>query len=69
MAKDKHVKSVVKKFKNRSKVGIKKYGTTLERPDYDFLDWLKEAQTEAMDFALYCEAAMSKIIKDGSETI
>ena len=28
----------------------------------------KEAQYEAMDFALYCEAAINKIERDGSKT-
>lgn len=55
------VLSVMTKFYERSKVGIKKYNTTLERDDYDLLDWLREAQEEALDFALYCEAAMKKI--------
>ena len=59
--KDRHVEAVIEKMRIRSEVGHKKYGTNLERTDYDFLDWLREAQTEAMDFALYCEAAMSKI--------
>jgi hypothetical protein len=60
MPKDKHVKSVVKKFKNRSKVGIKKYGTTLERPDYFFIDWVTHLQEELMDASLYCEVLKSQ---------
>lgn len=66
--KDRHVEAVIEKMRSRSEVGYKKYGTNLERTDYDFIDWLREAQTEAMDFALYCEAAMSKIRKVDSES-
>ena len=55
------VLSVMTKFYERSKVGIDKYNTTLDRDDYDLIDWLREAQEEALDFALYCEAAMKKI--------
>ena len=45
-----------------------KYNTTLERDDYSLVNWLREAQAEAMDFALYCEAAINRIEKDGSKT-
>ena len=55
------VLSVMTKFYERSKVGIKKYNTTLDRDDYELEDWLREAQEEALDFALYCGAAMKKI--------
>lgn len=47
------VKSVVKQFKERSKKGISKYGTTLsENEKDDFLQHLKE---ELMDAVLYIE--------------
>lgn len=66
--KDQIVLSVMAKYAERSATGLKKYGTTLDREDYTLTDWLKEAQAEAMDFALYCEAAINKIRKDGSKT-
>jgi hypothetical protein len=66
---DRHVRSVIRKITDRSIVGLEKYGTTLERDDYNLIDWLKEAQAEAMDFALYCEAAMSRIRKDGESKL
>ena len=53
--KDSIVKRVVKSFKKRSKVGRKKYGTTLDRNDLNHLDWIQHAQEEAMDFVLYLE--------------
>ena len=53
--KDSVVQSVINKFKQRSEVGIKKYGVTLERTDLTTLNWIEEAQAEAMDFCLYLE--------------
>jgi hypothetical protein len=53
--KDSIVESVVNQFKERSEVGIKKYGTTLDRNDLNTLEWINHAQQEAMDFCLYLE--------------
>ena len=55
---DKIVKQVVDKFKRRSELGIKKYGTTLERNDTD--DFLNHLQEELMDAILYIEKLKSK---------
>jgi hypothetical protein len=52
---DSIVESVINQFKERSKVGIEKYGVTLDRKDLNFLDWVNHAQQEAMDFILYLE--------------
>ena len=43
------------KILKRSDVGKKKYGTTMEREDLSKLDWLKHAQEEAMDMAVYLQ--------------
>lgn len=43
------------KILKRSEIGKKKYGTTMERKDLSELDWLKHAQEEAMDLAVYLE--------------
>lgn len=53
--KDKHVNSVINKFKNRSEIGLLKYGTTLDRKDLSLLDWINHLQEELMDATLYCE--------------
>ena len=37
---DKYVQRVKDNFEQRSKTGIEKYGTTLERKDVDLLGWL-----------------------------
>jgi hypothetical protein len=46
---------VIKKFKDRSDVGIKKYGTTLDRKDINFDGWAEHLQQELMDGILYLE--------------
>jgi hypothetical protein len=53
--KDTIVESVIEQFKQRSEVGINKYGVTLDREDFDTLQWIIEAQQEAMDLCLYLE--------------
>lgn len=53
--KDTIVESVIKQFKDRSDVGIAKYGVTLDREDLSTLEWINHAQQEAMDFCLYLE--------------
>ena len=53
--KDSIVESVISKFQERSNVGIQKYGTTLDRNDLTYLEWINHAQEEAMDFILYLE--------------
>jgi hypothetical protein len=49
------VQSVIKKFLDRSALGHKKYGTTLDRTDLKALDWIQHAQEELMDGILYLE--------------
>lgn len=52
---DKHVKSVRDKMRDRERTGLRKYGVTTERTDLSKLDWLRHAQEEAMDLAVYLE--------------
>lgn len=49
------------KILKRSEVGEKKYGTTMERKDLSKLDWLKHAQEEAMDLAVYLEKIIQEL--------
>ena len=53
--KDTIVENVIEQFKQRSEVGIKKYGVTLDRTDLTTLEWIEHAKQEAMDFVLYLE--------------
>lgn len=53
--KDSVVEQVVKNFNERSRVGIEKYGTTLDRDDLTLLQWLTHLQEELMDATLYIQ--------------
>ena len=55
MPQDKYVQAVKEKFEQRSQTGIKKYNTTLEREDLNFIDWINHLQEELMDATLYVE--------------
>jgi len=52
---DSIVTAVIKKFAERSEIGLKKYGVTLDRTDLKPLDWIQHAQEELMDGILYLE--------------
>jgi len=52
---DSIVQAVVKSFLERSALGQKKYGVTLDRTDLKTLDWIQHAQEELMDGILYLE--------------
>ena len=60
---------VCAKIKLRAALGKKKYGTTMERDDLTPLDWLKHAQEEAMDLAVYLEKLIQELedIKKGAK--
>jgi hypothetical protein len=49
------VESVIKQFKDRSEVGIAKYGVTLNREDLSTLEWIQHLQEELMDAVCYIE--------------
>jgi len=61
VVKDTIVESVVKQFKERSEVGIAKYGVTLDREDLSTLEWLQHLQEELFDASLYIEKLKSKL--------
>jgi hypothetical protein len=56
---DSIVQAVIRKFQERSELGQKKYGTTLDRTDLKPLDWIQHAQEELMDGILYLEKLKS----------
>jgi hypothetical protein len=63
VVKDTIVESVVKQFKERSEVGIAKYGTTLDRKDLTLIEWLEHTKQEQMDSVLYLEKAIKELKK------
>lgn len=53
--------AVMTKYHERSKQGILKYGTTLDRNDIDLIGWLNHLQDELMDATLYLERIKKEI--------
>ena len=49
------VQEIKDKFEQRSQLGIKKYGTTLERDDLSAEEWVNHLQEELMDAILYLQ--------------
>jgi hypothetical protein len=60
--KDPIVKAVTDKFQQRSEVGIKKYGVTLERDDLTAEEWAEHLQQELMDAVLYLERLKQELV-------
>ncbi len=54
---------VIDKIRSRAEVGEKKYGTTMEREDLSFIEWLTHLQEELMDASVYVQ----RLIDDASE--
>jgi len=51
------------KILDRAEVGENKYGTTMDRTDLSTADWIKHAQEEAMDLAVYLEKILELLTK------
>jgi hypothetical protein len=58
---DSIVDSIVDKFIDRSRVGKKKYGVTLDREDFSLYDWCEHSIQEAMDLILYLKKVQKMI--------
>lgn len=56
--KDQIVESLIEKYRHRSEVGIKKYGTTLDQNNKD--NYLIHLQQELMDASLYIEKLLKQ---------
>jgi hypothetical protein len=52
---------VMTKYYERSEMGIKKYGTTLENNSLPLMQWLNHLQEELMDATLYIEKLKQEI--------
>lgn len=68
LTKDSVVNSVISQFAERSRIGLEKYGTTLDRTDLSLLDWVQHTQEEMMDGILYLEKIKKTIIESKSTT-
>ena len=60
---DSIVEAIVQKFQQRSEVGQKKYGVTLDRKDLSTYDWIQHTQEELMDAILYLERLKRDILE------
>lgn len=49
------VEKVLNKVKTRADTGLNKYGVSMLRPDLSTVQWLRHAQEEALDLAVYLE--------------
>lgn len=58
---DKIVEEVVAKYRQRSEVGIEKYGTTLDENKATLIEWLTHLQEELMDATLYIQKLKSDL--------
>ena len=58
---DKIVEDVMAKYRQRSEVGIAKYGTTLNENKATLIEWLTHLQEELMDATLYIEKLKSDL--------
>jgi len=56
---DSIVKKTIDEFIQRSEIGKKKYGTTLDRTDLCDMDYIQHAKEEAMDMVLYLNKFLS----------
>lgn len=66
---DSIVQAVIRKFQERSELGQKKYGVTLDRTDLKPLDWIQHAQEELMDGILYLERLKKDLVPDTAQAI
>lgn len=55
------VEKVIDKFIERSDVGFKKYGITMQDDNSDLIIWLNHLQEELMDAILYIQKNKDKI--------
>jgi hypothetical protein len=46
---------VIAKIRQRAETGEKKYGTTMERNDLTFKQWVQHLQEELLDAVIYAE--------------
>jgi hypothetical protein len=65
--KDAIVEKVTERYKQRSEVGIKKYGTTLEDNNSD--NYFKHLMEELMDATLYLEKILDIVKNEPNDTV
>ena len=66
LTQDPIVDEVINKFVSRSDEGMKRFGKSMADNNAPALDWIDEAQEEAMDLVLYLER-LKKELKNGRQ--
>ena len=57
---------VCRDIANRQALGIRKYGTTVEKNNLTVRQWLEHQYQELLDAAIYCRRAMEEIDKESN---
>ena len=57
---------VIADIRKQEEKGLVTYGVTMDREDYELVNWLQEAYEETIDKALYLRAAINKL-KNGTQ--
>lgn len=55
---------VCKDIAERQSLGLRKYGTTVEKNNLTVRQWLEHQYQELLDAAIYCRRAMEEIDKE-----
>lgn len=58
------VVDVLERIKTRADKGMSKYGVPMTREDIDTIGWLRHAQEEALDLAIYLERCIRDLEKN-----
>ena len=65
---DPHVAAVMRRMDGRSRLGIQKYQHTTASNPLELVEWLRHAQEEAMDLAIYLERIISDLPASAAAT-
>lgn len=52
---------VIADIRKQEEKGLVTYGKTMDREDYELVNWLQEAYEECLDKCLYLKAAINKL--------
>jgi len=63
------VENLIDRFRGRSRLGIKKYGTTLDDNNLSLKEWLTHMMEELMDASLYANKMIMVLDKMDEDTI
>ena len=58
---DSIVDFIIDRFVERAQVGMKKYGTNLDRTDLSLEEWLEHSIEEQLDNILYMQRALKEL--------